>query len=948
MKNKFLYLVLLFPLCVFSQSNRSQRIINIIDQEIQEVTRLSRQFQGQNPNILFRKSELYLEKGRLIKEQENNKYLSLSVEQRKSSSKDSHFRGSYNLFLKARDEAHALLKKFPDYEKAGDVYYILGFNEKEFGDDKKALEYLIKAEQKSGNNPKSKVRIQNALAEMYYNNKKYKQAINYYEKNISNKNDRWWTKDAYNLAWSHFRMRNYDPAIKYMKDVEKLSANKKYVDMTSQVNKDIGLFYAESGRMDEGVRHYGKYNKDFTLELITIATFLKESGKFAQATTVLNEALKISKDNKSRAKIYLTRMQLFDKYEKNNYHLKDSISLYKLTKNHKLTADQHKLFKFQVKKQIGKLQKKIGDKSYQKSKVVTNEKVDQVVKYLTLLKGLEPQTKNDNHFYMAETYFQAGQYGKAIDNYKKGYAIAKKTNNKTTMNRSIEGMLQAVAQSKEKFPEREKYYYPVYMAYLKHDSSSNKAKEIYKKLYKIQYEKKNITEMKKILGTFSKKYPNATADQEKMVNSLVNIYSKQGKDGDLAMLLADIKKGKYRMSSSGMKGLADVGQKIEVKKAEKYLAKKDFKSAKQSYLKIFSTGSSKVAKANAAYNLMVLNYEDKKLQETYTWGTQAISLMDDKEFSKYKGTFLSVSKYLFERLQFKSSADISHRGYAKLCKSSASAKKSFYNNSVSMYKASNQISNLIKLRNSARTCRLDTKSITATDKEIIDYYVSKNDYNGLERYFPKAEQSLDLQPYLIDPAFRIYANYQKQRNTGKLKYWQSKIEQLYRSSKSRRLKVPAEGLNAVSMFDIAKLKDELRRVKAIRLNFPEDRFTSTLESKIKKLDALQGNVKQVQKMGANYGVAHSYPILIEGYQSLISEIDGFTPPGKSPQYVASFKQSMGQVSAQLKEKVKNFQLLAQKAVKDNEILSTYQGMKQTPVYNVFDDMKFYDAERTGR
>ncbi len=947
MKNKFILILFLFSLFSFSQ-NRRQRILSIIDQEIDEVSRLSRQYQGQNPNILFRRSELYLEKGRLIKEIENDKYLSLSPQQRKSVSKSSYFNDSTNLFLKAKSEALELLRKFPKYEKAADVYYILGFNEKEFGQGGKALDYLVKAESMALNKSKSQVRIQNALAEIYYNKKDYPKAIQYYEKNINNTADRWWTKDAYNLAWSYFRMRKFDPAIDLMKKVEVFSKKGKYVDMTSSINKDIGLFYAESGRMEEGVVHYKKYNKDFTLELIQIASFLKESGKFAQAMTTLNEALRITKDTKNKAKIYLARMDLFDKYEKINYHLKDSISLYKLTKNYKLSKDQHDNFKFQVKKQIGKLQKKIGNKTYQSSKVVVNEKVNQVVKYLTLLKGLEPQTKNDNHFYMAETYYQAGSFDKAIENYIKGYSIAKKSRNKKTMDRSIDGMLQAIAQPKSKFPNREKYYHKVYTLYLSHDSRSAKAKEIYKKLYKLQYDKKNITEMKKILETFNKNFPNARTDSDKMVNSLVEIYSKQKRDGDLAMLMKDINSGKYLMSASGKQGLADVSQKIEVKKAETLLAKKDFKNAKQAYLKIFSSPGDKVAKANAAYNLMVLNYKDQKLQETYTWGTQALSLMKDKEFFKYRNTFLSVGKYLFERLQFKSSADISHRSFAKLCKSQDRTKKDFFNNAVTMYKASGNINKIKSLRNAARTCNIDRKSITNLDKELLDSYLSSNNIPELERSFRNLESNRELSAVLIYPAFKTYLYYQNQRNSSKQRIWQSKIEQLYRDAKSRRLKIPTEGLDAVSMFDVARLRDELNQVKKIRLTFPEDRFSSLLDQKIQKLDKLQQNVAGVQKMGANYGVAHSYPVLIEGYQSLIDEIERFQPPGKSPEYVKSFKETMGQVTTQLRQKVRNFKQLSSKAIKDNEILSTYKGKNSSSVYNVFEDMKFYDAERSGR
>ena len=78
-------------------------VLKIIEQEIREVDRLSRQYKNKNPSLLFRKSELYLEKGRILKEVENEKYLNLPAQTRRRTKKIKYFKQSYSYFLRAKN-----------------------------------------------------------------------------------------------------------------------------------------------------------------------------------------------------------------------------------------------------------------------------------------------------------------------------------------------------------------------------------------------------------------------------------------------------------------------------------------------------------------------------------------------------------------------------------------------------------------------------------------------------------------------------------------------------------------------------------------------------------------------------------------------------------------------------------------------------------------------------
>ncbi len=51
----------------------------------------------------------------------------------------------------------------------------------------------------------------------------------------------------------------------------------------------------------------------------------------------------------------------------------------------------------------------------------------------------------------------------------------------------------------------------------------------------------------------------------------------------------------------------------------------------------------------------------------------------------------------------------------------------------------------------------------------------------------------------------------------------------------------------------------------------------------------------IQKIGSGKGIIGAYKVLVEAYESAAEEVEKFTPPGKGPEYVKSFKKSMAQV-----------------------------------------------------
>ena len=266
--------------------DRRKQILAIVEDELDEVTKLAKQEDFRSPDTLLRISELNLEKARLWRETENEQYLALPAEERQKVTKSDYFKRSSQYFDVANDSAETVVKRFPNYKAIGEVYYILAYNYKELGRHELAQKYFQLSDKKSSPSSKIAVKSKTAQADYYFNAHKYKEAIPLYETSLNKTTEKWWTKDAFNLAWCYYRTQKYDKAISLMRDIHKKSSNNKFIDMRGQVERDIGVFYVDSGRMNEAVKFYESLGMNYTEQFIKIANAITTQGRFSQAESL--------------------------------------------------------------------------------------------------------------------------------------------------------------------------------------------------------------------------------------------------------------------------------------------------------------------------------------------------------------------------------------------------------------------------------------------------------------------------------------------------------------------------------------------------------------------------------------------------------------------------------------------------------------------------------------
>lgn len=914
-----------------SLDERRERIISIIDEELSEINRLSSQVKGANPDYLLRMAELNLEKARLWREKENQDFMSFSAEKRRSLNKNAHFSESASYFAKANRLAIRITKRFPRYSNISDVYYILGFNAKEAGRDKTAAKYFANANKRSSSDSITKIKSQISLAEIYYNKKSYSKAIPLYENALKRHQDKWWTKDSFNLAWCYYRNGQASKAISKMKEVFQRSSNQKFIDMRSQVERDIGQFYATSGKIEEGIQFYKKIGINFTRQLLRIAVSLRDQGKYTQSEKTLNYALKFEKDEERLPEIYLEKLVLYEKFGKEYSHLKTSKELFKLFKKGSISSNEIKTFNFQMQKQAAKLQKQVVSKTYKRLKKVRNRKASRAIQYFDMLSEVDKANADEHLFHKAETAYANYDWPKAIAFYKKAFDSAEAKKNRKLLDKSMEGMLATLGQKRLSSAIKEQFYEPVYEGYIKHWPKGKNSKEVYKKLFKVYLDKRDYKKAKDVLDRFVKVYPKDWKNQEIMIANMMEVSRKAKDYRTIGVWIDDINANKYLVSAKYKKKLQELLTTIQIEGVQNSLNKGDKSVALKGYHKILNDPhSTKRSKVNAKYNLAALYYELGSTKKSYQWAVEALKEMPSKDASSFVDSFLTISSFLFTKLQFEASADLSTRVVAKLCSVKSRKKSTAFKNAIYLYLSEGNLAKTQELIDLGKKCRVPSVHIVDAQMELLSEFRDKKMYKDYETLANRLFKNRSAHAQLIHHFFTLEGIHKKYNNSTKANFYGKLKRQAYRNAKQSNQDIPLEALDVIADEKLQELLGTLNSMKKMELRFPENAFNTILKRKLGLLDQMTKQAVDIQKIGSGRGIIGAYKVLVEAYGHAAEEIQKFTPPGKSKEYVASFQKSMLQVASPLKQSAANYKQEGWKTIEENKILSDFNYLL-TPV-----------------
>ena len=920
---KKIFILIAFLFGFNSFADRRNELIKVIDLELKEVTRLNKQTRTSNPDLLLRMAELLLEKARLVKEVENIKFMALPAKKRASVKKSRYFKRSDGYFNQAQKTCHLILKKFPRFKNKSDVYYIMAYNAKEFQKEKKAQQYFKKSIGTSKKKNFTNTRSQIALAEIYFNQGQYKKAIPLYEKAFSRKShrDKWYTKDSYNLAWSYFRIGHKTKAIKMMRRAYDLSKSSKYVDMSFSIERDLAYFYTDSGKINEAVRFYKEIGKNIASNLLKVSTYLMNRGKYTHAEKTLIQALRYKVSEAEEIQINIKLLGLYERFGKYHKHIKVTETLVKYDVKGKLNTEQKKVLDYHLRRVSAILQKQVSGKQYKGRKKAQRSKAKLAVGYFNLLMKYDPKSSYKYSFLGAETYYVTGMNNTAAKKYSESLKLATTANNKKYVKLSNEGLMASLGGKGITKSTKDEYLELVYINYLRENPRTKKANTIYQRLFSAYFARKNIAGCESTLISYRKNFPKSYKTQEAMLARIMDHYKKKGDVAGIKKWVSKINSGEFKVSKKYAKKVRMTLLAMQFDSVEKANSKGEKKQALALYVAIYKDpSSSEEAKKNAAYNISTLFHELGDYHRSYGWSERALSHMSPKNVKRFQASFMTIANDLYGAQMFPESGNLYETVLFKLCKLRSSNKPIFLKNSIIVQLSEGNYEKSEDILKKSYSCNIPTAMLDEMELELLKYYIEVKMWDSALNQVQKLSHSKKTYKDLIYPLGKIRNAFLASGRSSKAKEIESKILKYYK--KANRKKIQLEGLDVVADIKITSLSRRVRSLRSFELAFPDKKFNQLLKKKFKELDGVTTEAVKIMKIGSGKGMMKSYANLIEGYDHVIKEINTFTPPGKSPEYLASFKKSMRQLVQPLTKKVNDFKREAINQMSRNKIMST--------------------------
>ncbi len=903
---------------VFSETldPRKDQIIKIINEELFELKRLDQLKNGKDPQIMMRMSELYLEKGRLIREDENEKFLKIPIENRRKINKSSYFRVSSNYFQKAESICKVIVTRYRNTPEMADAYYVLAYYAKERGDLENAKIYFENSI-KLTKDKKSKQRSQMSLAEIFYSEKKFSSAIAIYEKYLNRKSDRWWTKEMFNLAWCYFRTLSVNKAINLMKNIFETSKSSNFIDMRSLVLRDISFFYASSKRINEAISFYEKQNVSISENLQSLAEYLTKEARPTLAIFVLEKILKMNVSDEISIKTYFMLMDLYLKYDDDSKLIPLVNIVKKYYSENKLGDDQKENFIYILKKRSSIIQKQLV-----KNDIKDKKKAFYAEIYFNILAEIFPKISSTQFLYIGETYYFVALYEKAAEYYIKSLESSEKNNDLKSYDASLDGLKVILFKKKVSIKVKNKYLPTLYSKILKRNPKSEESNKVYQHLFSIHFDNGDYLKAYLILKEFSKNFPESVKKKDVMAIKLVEKFRSKKMSSELFTLASDVESGAILISSKLQSKLKKIVLNEKFSNIEKNTKNGDKVEVLRGYINLYNDPKSSLeVKKKSAYNISTLYYELGDSDAIYKWLNISLDSMNENEIISYRKDIFLMSLSLFWHLKFDESKEISIKVIKRLCKSDRDEKLSFINNMVTIFLAEEKYSDALAFIDSVSKCKLKNDFYKSIYSQVLTDLPYVKNPNTIENIINSIYDKNGLYSKIILSLGRVYNELNQNSRFDLAKKISRKILKYHELAKSKNEKIELESLDIVSKIKIDELEIFSENIKKQKLRFPDKLFNSILEKKFKKIDQISTQIFDVMKIGSGKGVVRSYKLLISIYKDIVDEINNFIPEGKSESYIKSFKSSMNQITGSLESKINEYYKSGIRQIEKNNILS---------------------------
>lgn len=898
--------------------SRWQELMKLVSQEMKILESAKRK----GPELLYRLLELHSEKLKLIHEKNNNEFLKASKAS-KITNKEVFFAETRSYYKKTKDFGLKLLKDYPNNARTAEIYYALGLNSRDYGLDHIAEKYLLHTISLV-KTPGHALRhhAETALADYYYNEKRYQDAVSFYQKVIKNKEDEWLTKHLFNLSWCYLKVREFDKAISTIKESYSLSKNLFYINMRDQALENIGSFYVYAGRPLEGLDFYLKHEKYPVPYLISMSVKASQKGHEKETETILLSAQKIidKTDNfESQEELYHTLLDFYRHYNRFSDHEKYSALLVNYynkaekEKDLKLKAEMKEDAIEKMRTTAGFLQVKLAKDIKKDEGEFKQEELRLVLNYFSHLMVLDHTKKIEYMYFRAETYYSVRLFEKAAIHYEETVLQAKILKNEEFARKALNSLLALTAQEVLAKDLNKKYLIFTYSKHLSFWPRDEKSEQIYPKLYAIYLENKEDRNALVVIRAFNKNYPEHLKHQQELMTKLLDQFIDLKSTEKIAESIHEFKNGFLSFDKATIEKTEIVlGNMLFLeyqelaKKGNRLAAAKGFESI---YVNKLYTDK---VKYQSAFFASLSYLEMGETETSYYWQTLAYARMSSQEKFERRDEQLKISERMYKMQDFATSFKLSSMLLKEFCSLKDKTQNRFYEVAVMTSLVEEKADDAEKTVKEYSNCISDLELREKALSSIYLYFEKRGDFFGLRNFVKKHNRD----PYSKQYSYSLQKWFWEKSSIN----LKSQIKEEFKALKKPETLAWLKEIEALS----SAQKDQEALLETEVWNdpvFDGDKFNASLEkylSSVKKFkDQYYGLTESSQ---VDLSII-STKLFIETYAQVSQKIVTLNPAGMDADTKKAFSAAMRNVASNFKKLSTQFDGHLKAALKEKESLA---------------------------
>ncbi|HXH30097.1 MAG TPA: hypothetical protein VNJ01_04740 [Bacteriovoracaceae bacterium] len=898
------------------KQKRWNQLMKLVNQEMKILENTRRK----GVDLHYRMLELHSEKLKLIHEKNNNEFLAKS-KLPGFKGKDFYFGETRKYYQLSREFGFKILSDYPTNPRRAEVLFAMALNARDYAKDTITEKFLLEAISLV-KDPHSSLRhhAQTALADFYYNEKRYQEAVVYYERSISKKEDEWRTKHFLNLSWCYLKVHEFEKAIKSIKAAFALSKNPSYVDISDQVLDNIGSFYVYAGRPLEGMEFYLKNVKDPVSYLLSMAYKASDKGHEKETEAILASAQRVSEKNKTYKyqedifHAYLDYYRTYNRFADHERVTRSVVAYYKKAATQKnLKSERRDDAVEKLRSIAGYLQVKLSKDVKQDSSNFKKEELDLVLNFFAHLIALDPNKKAEYLYFRAETYYSVQRFKDAAQHYVETVREARKIKNAEHARKALNSLLALTGMEVLEKSDNKKYLIYTYTEHLSWWPKDEKSEQIYPKLFEIYHEVKDDKKATEVLALYNKHYPQHLKAQQDLMTKILDQFIEAKATAKLAHWIEEFQGGFLKFPRKTIEKTEIILGNILFVQYQDMAKKGSRLEAAKGFEKIYTNKlySDKVKYQSALFAAQAY-LELGETVKSYNWQALAYARMTEEEKFARREDHLKMTERTYKLQDFVTAYKISDFILNKYCSKKDNTQSRFYEIGImtALVEEKTKDAEYIVERYSKCINKPELKDNALA--QIYHFHEKKADFFGLRSF---------VQRHKVEPYTGFF------RHTLQKWFWEKSDPNLKSQINSELvgMKHPQTiaWLNEMSLMKAAQTDAKEFMAAAVwsKPKFDGEVFNKSLEEYLLKLQTLKQKYHGLTE-ATQLDLAITSTRLFSGvYMHVGLTISALRPAGMDDATYKDFKPAMSQLSGQFVQVSRQYDVSLDKALKEKETLA---------------------------